>query len=156
MIEVYAIRKRLSHHRLHVIYFLVSVFEWTAKIFLCMTLIFFRMIRVTSVGFILLETLLKFCATNVFQGGICEAWRQCCAMCFTLFAVTSIHSIQKIKTKRNLETRSKMTLKIQLLKAQDKEIELIKEKLFIRRNWLILIVKVISILLLKSFCHQKR
>ena len=73
---------------------------------------------------------------------------------FTLFLVTRIYSILKIK---NMKQDGRWR-RIQLLKAQnDREIELIsskvlrKRKVFNRRNWVIHNVKV----LLKNFAYQK-
>ena len=75
--------------------------------------------RVTKIGSISLDKSRKVSITNVFK--MLFAMRVTRVTPCVLFTITRIHSIQKILKIRNLETRWKMTQKIQLFKAQKTE-----------------------------------
>ena len=76
---------------------------------------------VTSIGPTTLGTVKKVCVKDVFQSIICDPCDPCNAICFNLFATTSIHSMRNITGIRNWETARKVTQKIQLFKAQKTE-----------------------------------
>ena len=76
---------------------------------------------VTKIEPFWLDTRKKVGVTNVFKDVTCDAYDPCDTMYFTLFTVTSIHSILQITKIRNSETRRKVTQNIQLFKTQKTE-----------------------------------
>ena len=115
----------------------------------------------TSIGLISLNTLEKKNSTRdvllVVIPGTCGPWH---VMCFSLFTVTSIHSIRKRTRNRNLETRLKVIEDLNL-KRQRNQFDKSKlwgkgvDKIFLRRNWLLNYLKVILKLLLGNMFCQK-
>lgn len=53
------------------------------------------------------DTLNEVCVSNVLQYVICSASDLCHAVCFSLFMVTSIHSVRKSTKNRNLRQNGK-------------------------------------------------
>ena len=87
------------------ILFFVSVFEWTSKIFFTYDLYIFNEDLFDQY----VSNFIEHTKKSVLQYAICDVWDSCDAVCFTLFTVTIIHSIQKNTKMRNWKTRPKLT-----------------------------------------------
>ena len=130
---------------------LVSAFGRTDQSFLFIFFILLLKMYATSSGLISLKALKKKSVRNVPQVFIPDTCGPRHVMCFSLYTITSIHSIRKRRRNR----QDGMWQNIQ--DSEDREIELIGEKvlgkrkkLFETKNWLMRHVKVILILFLKN------